>query len=172
MYKDRSGFWASEGLLYYLPREPKLKQIILNTARNRGFGANMPYVLRQLGCSDKEIKPMVSLSLSSKYPATLIEGALAAQVYPNDEHAPKLIAIAMDPNSPARHQAIYAIAWNRTEQGVRALKQLLKDPDKDIRINTDHAIRSAYKRHSNKGRPLRDDDFEEMFRKQKEKKKS
>ncbi|MBA7637078.1 hypothetical protein ES703_44712 [subsurface metagenome] len=159
MYENHhknDAFWAKEGFVCYLPREPKIKEAVLEAAKKRGLARCMQTVLEAFGCSEEEFKEIIEISLASDNPDVLGEAAGAAQEHPHDEHIPALIVIATDPNRPEpnrpfyaieRHRAIYAIAFNRTDEGVEALKGLLKDPDDDIRRTTEEAIRRAYNRH-------------------------
>jgi HEAT repeat protein len=61
--------------------------------------------------------------------------------------------------------AIYALAKNRTDESVAALKKLLSDADtgqesERIRQTVANAVRSAYNfRGHSQGRPLKEDDF-------------
>jgi hypothetical protein len=79
----------------------------------------------------------------------------AAEGHPSDEHMPRLIAIALDPNkigpnrpwwmpnSVITAEAARAVAINRTDEGVAALKRLLDSPDVEIRRDVSTAIRGA-----------------------------
>ena len=159
MYENHhknDAFWAREGFVCYLPRSPEIKEAVLEAAKKRGLAGCMQTVLEAFGCSEEEFKEIITISLASDNLDILGEGVGAAQEHPDDEHIPQLIAIATDANRPdperpfyaiERHRAIYAIAFNWTDEGVKVLKGLLKDPDEDIRRTTEEAIRQAYKRH-------------------------
>jgi len=159
MYENHhknDAFWAKEGFVCYLPRDLEIKKVVLEVAKKRGLAPCMQTVLEAFGCNEEEFKEIIEISLASDNLDILGEGVGAAQVHPHDEHMPQLIAIATDPNRPdpnrpfyaiERHRAIYAIAFNRTDEGVKMLKSLLEDPDEDIRNTTEDAIRQAYKRH-------------------------
>jgi len=159
MYENHhigDAFWAKEGFVCYLPREPKIKEAVFEAAKKRGLARCMQTVLEAFGCSEEEFKEIIEISLASDNLDILGQGVGAAQEHPDDEHIPALIAIATDANRPKpnrpfyaieRHRAIYAIAFNRTDEGVEALKGLLKDPADNIRRKTENAIRGAYKRH-------------------------
>lgn len=155
-HHQNDAFWAKEGFVCYLPRDLKIKKAVLTAANKRGLARCMNSILEVLGCSEEEFKQIIRISLSSDDLDTLSEGVLAAQTHPDDEHMPKLVAIATDSNRPdpnrtfyaiERHRAIYAIAYNRTDEGVKALRTLLEDPDRGIRKTTKEAIQQAYKRH-------------------------
>ena len=149
MYKYRhSGFWMVQAFIYYLPRDPEIKNAVLETAKKRGLArgmGGMQYVLEQLGCSKEEFKEIITISLTSENPNIQFAGAQAAQQHPDDSYTSRLIDIATDANSPARWQAIQALAYNRTDRGVTTLKILLKDANKNIREATANAIRRAYR---------------------------
>jgi hypothetical protein len=62
-------------------------------------------------------------------------------------------------------QAIYALAMNRTSDGVKTLKELLDDPENQIHDTAERAIRAAYAARGNsRGRPLDPDDFDQRSR--------
>ena len=159
MYENHhknDAFWAKEGFVCYLPRDLKIKKAVLTAAKKRGLARCMQTVLEAFGCSEEEFKEIITLSLALENLDILNAAVGAAQEHPDDEHMPQLIAIATDPNRPdpnrafyaiERRRAIYAIAYNRTDEGVNALRTLLEDPDKVIRKTTEYAIRQAYKRH-------------------------
>ena len=50
----------------------------------------------------------------------------------------------------------------KTDEGVHTISNLLRNPDKDIRDMTENIIRQIYRTYP--GRPLRKDDFPELFR--------
>lgn len=164
-YLPSSGYWEAEALLYYLPRDEKTKQAIIAAARKHGLASNMQYVLGEYGCTAPEIHPLIERSLAPDNPGTWASGALAAQQYARDDFTPRLMAIATNPASKARSQGIYALALNRTDDSVKALKTLLSDPDKSIRDTAAQAIQTAYNyRGNSQGRPLQPEDFEEKYR--------
>jgi hypothetical protein len=165
--RDNTNFWAGEAFNYYLPYDQQTNDALYDAAKKRGLAKGMLQALRYRGFNDEKIKLLINLSLSPEHPYTWVEGALAAQQYPDDRFASRLSAIALDPNSKARLQAIYALAKNRTDESVATLKKLLKESDpndpkeRTIRQNTEHAIRQAYQQGNNtKGRPFRKDDFD------------
>jgi len=168
--RDAASYWAGEAFNYYLPYDPKTNDALYDVAKKRGLARGMLQALRYRGFTGEKIKSLIDVSLSSERPYTWVEGALAAQQYPDDRFASRLSVIVLDPNSPARLQAIYALAKNRTEESVATLKKLLNESDlsnprgKDIRQNTEHAIRRAYQQGDNtKGRPFRKDDFDTKY---------
>jgi hypothetical protein len=93
-----------------------------------------------------------------------LAGVNLARMFPDDILTPKLVALATNPQFTYRVNAIYALALNRTDDGVQALKTLLHGADQRISELTAEAIRSAYTTRSNEpGRPLRPDDFDAKF---------
>ena len=168
IYKaDAASYWAIEAFQYYLPQNQETNDALLYAAKKRGLANGMLWALRQRGFTGEKIKPLIDVSLSPERPYAWVEGALAAQEFPEDRFTPRLISIALDPESPARSQAVYALAQNRTDESVAALKKLLNEPDpyepkgRTIRQITERAVRTAYWLGDNvKGRPLRKDDFD------------
>lgn len=164
-YHTNEVFRAAEAFAFYLPRDAKIKNQLIDVAKKRGLADGMCTAMEAFGCSEREFKEIIAISLASDDLDILAEGVLAAQDHPDDDHMPALIAIATgDVDQKAkqrlhqidRHRAIYAIAFNRTDEGVTILKGLLNDPDKDIRETTENAIRQAYRRH--RQHPKRSDD--------------
>lgn len=177
-------FWASVGIHYYIPAGQEVTDALIAAATARGLGNGMLHAIERLG-SPEEIKSLISISLAPEHPAAWAEGARGAQNHPDDAFMPRLIEIAMNRNSgsqtrdldalAARWSAISALAFNRTDESVAALKKLLDEPDDPSRISgemtirqrTEQAIRSAYGHAayggSTRGRPLRKDDFGPEF---------
>ena len=61
-------------------------------------------------------------------------------------------------------QAIYALAANRTDEGVKALKTLLNEDDPKVREATEQALRAAYCfRGIWRGRPMKPEDFDKEY---------
>jgi len=155
-YHTNEAFWAVEAFAFYLPRDAKIKNQLIDVAKKRGLADGMCTALEVFGCSEEDFKEIIAISLASGDPDILAQGVLAAQDHPDDDHMPALIAIATgDVDQKAkhrldqieRHRAICAIAFNRTDAGIGALKKLLEDPDQQIRRITEDAIREAYRRH-------------------------
>jgi hypothetical protein len=155
-HHQKEAFRAMEGFVCYLPHDANIKKVVLEVAKKRGLAPCMESVLEAFDCSEEEFKQVIRISLSSDDPNTVSRGVIAAQTHPDDEYMSILISIALDPNRPdpnrhfssfERHRAIDAIAYNRTDEGVRALRALLKDPANSTRKTTKEAIRQAYKRH-------------------------
>ena len=165
MYRPgHSGFWECEALLYYVPRSSELKQTILAKAAERGLASNMQNLLSTYGCSAEEMHPLIERSLAPDNAQSWTCGALAAQQYASDAFTPRLVALATAPGSTARVQAIYALAANRTDEGVKALKTLLNDDDPKIREATEQALRAAYCfRGIWRGRPMKPEDFDKEY---------
>ena len=168
VYKPASGgFWEAEALLYYVPRSEQTKRAIVATAIERGLAEAMECVLVKYGCSEEDMRVSIERSLRPDSPRTWSAGALAAQQHPNDAFTPRLIALATDRelDENARTRAIYALAANRTDESVKALKSLLYDPNERISSGVKQAINTAYHyRGVWTGRPLRPDDFDQALR--------
>ena len=78
-----------------------------------------------------------------------ITGVGLIEQFGGDDFTAQLIAIATSPGNFARDTAIYALALNRTDEGVKTLKALLNDPDQKIRTTVEKAIRNAYTSRGN-----------------------
>ena len=171
MYKsDAASYWAVEAFKYYLPDDQEIYAAFLGASLNRGLAVGMLRILKHRGLPSEQIKPLIEVSLSPEHPDAWRHGALAAQQYADDRFTTRLIAIATDPKTDARSQAIYALAFNRTDASVAALKGFLREPDpphpigRTIRQTTEHAIRTAYLGRGNtEGRRLRKDDFDPKY---------
>ena len=164
------GFWAAEAFSCFLPRDERNTAALVAAATERGMTDGMCGMLETCGCPREQIKKLIAISLFADHPAAWAEGALAAQHYGDDAFTARLVAIATDPQSSGRDQAIYALALNRTDESVEALKQLLQDQKarpfggRSIGQETAQAIRTAYLYRGNaEGRPLRPDDFGPEF---------
>ena len=128
----------------------------------------MMWVFDHRGCTESEIKPLIDVSLAAENPHAWADGAAAAKLYPDDRFISRLVALAqqdLDARFPARREAIYALALNRTDQSVAALRQLLEDRNVWTQHEAWGAVRSAWHfRHVTKGRPLLPDDFDPKYR--------
>jgi hypothetical protein len=165
MYEPGNHFWEHEALLYYVPHSVEIGQLITKTAHQCGLAPGMDFLLTQYGFTEQQIGPAIERSLAPDNRQCWQAGASASQRHPNDAFTARLIAIAMDPQSEGRTQAIYALAANRTDESVQALKLLLQNPDEQVRKETDRAIHIAYLYRGNWcGKPLRPEDFDEKFR--------
>lgn len=155
-YHNNEVFEARHAFLCYLPDDPKIKDALLQAAMTRGLAPGMQSPLEKYGCTEQQFKKIISDGLTSNDHDILGQALMAAQEHPDDEHMPRLIAIALgtaglssdhDLATIHRGRAISAIACNRTDEGVKALRALLKHPDQKIRRSTQGSIRWAYRRH-------------------------
>lgn len=163
------GFWETEALLCYLPQDDrKLREAVLAKARDKGMASGMVWLLRHWGCGAKELRPLIEVSLKPEHPGAWAEGCLAAQTHADDKYTPRLLDIASSTKNNGWRQAVYALAFNRTDESVKLLRQLLNSPDKEARQLAEHAIRAAYcYRGRATGRPLKKDDFPEDYQRPK-----
>ncbi len=165
-----AAFWAGEAIECYLPKDEKNTEALIESATKNGLTNGMVRLLQNTGVPQDKIKKLIAISLSPDHPASHAEAALAAQQLSDDSFTPRLIAIATDKKSPARVQAIYALAFNRTDESVATLKQLLKENNPQpytsdtIAKTTRASIRIAYTLRGNtQGRKLSPDDFDKDF---------
>ncbi len=168
-WRGNAAFWFDEALRFYLPQSKDVTDALVSAASERGLAPGMSNMLKDRGVLESEIKSLIEVSLSPEHSDCWAEGALGAQRFCDDRFTARLITIAMDPNSKARAQAIYALALNRTDESVDALKKLLTETEQAdgrsvSRIAAD-AVQSAYNyRGNSQGRPLKDEDFGPEFK--------
>jgi tyrosine-protein phosphatase SIW14 len=142
-----SDLWVTDAILHYVGASPEIREKAVATARARGLPGgsySLEYLLEQLGCREEEFKEIIGVCLRSGQGSVQSAGAHAAQRHPDDEQTQRLIEIATDPNNEARIEAGRALACNRTDEGVKVLKKLLKDESKSVRENIKAGIRHAY----------------------------
>jgi len=119
----------------------------------------------------KDVRPLIERLLGSTNERDTFYGVCLAGTFPDDGLSPQLVTLARTPgDSPERAGAIRALALNRTEEGVKALKTLLNDPNPKTSKMAADAIHNAYATRLNaqgrplQGRPLRVDDFDANLR--------
>jgi hypothetical protein len=158
---------ARTALERYVPDQALARAALLEAAGTRGLVDDQVTVtLRNLGATEAELAPLIARALAADSFATWQAGAAAAMdCADQDPYAARLVAIARDRTNPARERALIALAWNRTEAGLAALRGALQDPDPGVREITAFAIRNVYlaRRHPNGmgvGRPLLATDFD------------
>jgi hypothetical protein len=161
-YGSGGGFWETEAITYYVPHSDETKQAILAAATAWGLGRNwsLASLLREYDFTKEEMKPLIERALAPDNEPGWAPGADLARQFPDDEFTARLIAIAKTPRDNAQTAAIDALAYNRTDEGVKTLKELLSDPHQNIWTTLAFAIENAYNyRRDTMGRPLRPDDF-------------
>lgn len=159
---------AREAFVDFLPDKSGSLRALLDAGKARGLAdGEMAVILRMLGATQEEMYPLIERSLAPDSPATWQGGTRAAMASDDpDRFALRLVAIARTQSSPARLQALIALAVNRSEEGVKVLHEALEDPDPMIRKRTADAIRNTYlvrKRGTGRpipGHPLLESDFD------------
>ena len=161
-----ASFWAHEALIHYLPLTPPLRDRIVADMRARGMPPSGIGVPKGIGCGEDVIVSIIEASLDPARRAGWEGGALGAQQYPDNRLMAHLIAIATTDGAPGRIQAIFAIAFNRTDEGVAALQKLIAAGPAELRRFAADAVRAAYRDRSSatRGRPLLVSDFPELAR--------
>jgi HEAT repeat protein len=102
-----------------------------------------------------EVRPLLERMLASTDMSDKIFGTGLAGHYGDDALTAKLVAIATSRDRSCRSSAIYALALNRTDAGIKTLKALLNDSDPEVSTAAEDAIRHAYTdRGDAHGRPL------------------
>jgi hypothetical protein len=161
-YGSGGGFWESEAIRFYVPHSEEVRQAILEAATQHGLGANwtMSSLLKEFDFTKEEMKPLIVRALAPDNEKDWAAGAGLAQQFGDDDFNARLIAIATTPRINAQTAAIEALAYNRTDEGIKTLKSLLDDPHEKIWTPLAFAIENAYNSRRNAtGRPLRPDDF-------------
>ena len=161
-YGSGGGFWEHEAIMFYVPHSDETKQAILAAATTRGLGRNwtLASLLREYNFTKEELKPLIVAALASDNEPGWAPGADLARQFPDDAFTERLVALAKTPRNNAQTAAIDALAYNRTDEGVKTLKELLSDPHENIWTPLAFAIENAYNsRRDTMGRPLRPDDF-------------
>jgi HEAT repeat protein len=113
----------------------------------------------------QDVKPLLERMLASgSRSPDVLTGISLLEHFGSDAFTAQLIGIATDSSSFARQSAVYALALNRTEEGLKTLKSLLNSSDPKIREVTENAIRAAYtSRGDSLGRPLQPADFDKQY---------
>jgi hypothetical protein len=117
--------------------------------------------------SAEDMRPLIERLLASTNQALQLQlsGVILAKQFGSDALTAQLMALTTNSSPEIRGGAIYALALNRTDEGVKMLKMLLHDPDLKTSEMAEAAIRNAYtSRGDARGRPLRTDDFDAQFR--------
>jgi ankyrin repeat protein len=163
MYKpSHGGFWESEAIRFYVPQTAEVRKALVEAATQNGLGANwtMSSLLKEFNCTKEEMKPLIERALAPENEQEWAAGAGLAKQFGDDAFTGRLVAIAKTPRNNAQTAAIEALAFNRTDEGVKTLKELLSDPHQNIWTSLAFAIENAYNAQRNStGRPLRPDDF-------------
>jgi hypothetical protein len=160
---NNASFWIGEAFSYYLPQDGIVLNDVVATVRRNGLSPPSVGILEQLQATPETIKELIGLSLVQVKDDVRAEAALAAQRHPDDRFMSALIQLASSGRVETRIRAIHALAHNRTDAGVAALRSLRQDLDARIRSATERAIEIAYEMSSaTAGRPLRRDDFPDI----------
>ncbi|MEN6336688.1 MAG: HEAT repeat domain-containing protein, partial [Phycisphaerales bacterium] len=144
---NNTGFEAFRAFCCYLPPKAETRAAVLNAIETRGLIYEMGFVMRRLGVSETDAAEVIRPALASNDRETVGAALTVLQEYPADEYTPRLVAIALDPNSVLPYGSIWALATHRTDEGVAALRKLLNDPNPEIRKTTARHIRTAYFMH-------------------------
>jgi HEAT repeat protein len=156
-----AGRWASKALLCYVPHTEDTWEAIIAAAAQHGVNQPMYDLLSSYEHNKEAIKPIIERALAPESIGDWDFGAqLAGNCYYDDAFTARLIAIAVGSNthSNTRRAAMEALARNRTDAGVKALKMLLNHPDPDVGRLLADAICIGYSFPG--ARPLRQEDFD------------
>lgn len=162
------GIDAREAFVTFLADHKEVvRAALLKAAQTRNLAdSEMSVILRMLGTPGQEVDSLIEGALDPKSPATWVAGVGAVMASDDpDRFTTRLVAIARERSSAAREGALSALVWNRSDEGVKALREALEDPDPTVRDATTMSIRAAYgaqrEPHSDvPGRPLLPSDFD------------
>src|SRR3954465_7619657 len=163
-------FPAGRAMVHSLPITRSNVDRMVTDFERRGLPPNGLFVMLGVGASDGQIKRVIARSLAEDGRPSWQTAASGATLYGDDRFMARLIAIAEAPDEPARFQAIVAIANNRTDEGVAALRQLIDAPDLERGGGVVDAIHYSYARPRSpqsmflrpQGRFLLDTDFPDL----------
>lgn len=130
--------------MWYLPISEETKEMILEAAMERGLTDTILWAMIRFGCSEEELRNVVAEWLESEDRRALEVALAEARDYPDDSYTPALSKLAQKGEGAIREEAIRALAWNRTEMGVRVLREALSDPDRAIRRTAKDEILFRY----------------------------
>ena len=172
MYQPNPSEWTQEAFNYYVSDEEALKKALLEAGAENGLRGYGLVFLQQLGCTQKELKPLILKSLESDNPESWAIGVVFALQFPDDELTALLAKVAKTPikDKNVHMTIISALAANRTEDSVKALKELLKNHDPEIQKLTKQIIVANFNNLGYKtgGKPLKKEDFSEIIEQQDE----
>ena len=153
--------------MYHVPRTEETWQAIRAAADKYGLTADMKWLLQQYDFAPAHLKPVIERALAANNFGEWDYGAsLAANSYYDDSFTARLVAIATDAAASVdtRGDALNALAQNRTDAGVKAIKTLLNDPDSgpEFCLRLAMAISRGYddQLKTPTGRHLRPEDFD------------
>lgn len=127
-----------------------------------GYSTKLDKRLHPEDFDANDVRPLTERLLKSG--TNRFYGFSLAALFGDDTLTPTLVATATGGRHPDDLEAIYALAMNRTDEGVTTLKTLLNGKDELISKVTANAIDNGYKwRGAARGKPLRPDDFDAKF---------
>jgi hypothetical protein len=148
---------------------PEILRPLFETIANGYSSRDMPTKgrLRPEDFNPEDMRPLIERLLASTNQALQLQlsGVTLAKWFGSDALTEQLIDLTESASPEIKGGAIYALALNRTDEGVKMLKMLLQDPDPKTSQMAEAAIRNAYtSRGDARGRPLRADDFDAKLR--------
>jgi hypothetical protein len=144
-----------------------LFETIANGYSGQGAAATGSHLQKE-DFSAEDMSPLIERLLASTNQALQLQlsGVILAKQFGCDALTAQLVALATNPSPHISGGAVYALALNRTDEGVETLKMFLHDPDPKVSQLAEAAVRNAYTaRGDARGRPLRADDFDAKFQK-------
>ena len=96
--------WVDEAFVHYLPREPRIKNTVLEAAKKRGATVDVQRLLGKLGCSMSELREVIDLSLTIHCPKSDVK---------QGDEIPIVFTITNKGKSPYsyRYESTHPAAW-------------------------------------------------------------
>lgn len=129
---------------WYLPIGEETRDMIWASAKEQGLTESIFFALRRFGCDDAQLEQLILRSLASENQRDVWAGLWGAVDFPNDSYTALLVELAKRGELRIRNRAMRALACNRTEEGVKTLRETLESSDEDIVKAAMNAIWTAY----------------------------
>jgi len=143
-YAEIAPSLTEAALSWYLPIADEARDMIWASAKEKGLTESIFFALRRFGCDDAQMEQLILRSLGSQNQRDIEAGLLGAVNFPNDSYTPLLVELAKRGEPRIRYRAMRALACNRTEEGVKTLRETLESSYEDIMKAAMNAIWTAY----------------------------
>ena len=166
---DLDDFGVREALLCYVPHTEETVNAVIAEAFKPDMNWKRYYLLKDYDISHDQMKQIIGRTLESDNNWEWVLGAtLAANVCYDDSFTARLTAIALhsnashEPWNDSRGAALNALACNRTDAGLKTLKTLLNNPDRNLSSALAEALLHGFNSQPKtpSARPVRPEDFD------------
>lgn len=120
--------------------------VYVKSARDRRLTDEIIKQLNLINIIHQKVYPIIVKSLEPENKPSWAAGTSAAILFPNDQLTPRLITIAKDSHADkeVRGRAMMALAKNFVDPSITTFKELLSDPDPEIKKYAEEATRNIY----------------------------